>query len=427
MKADAENTGPAHGAPGVLAWHIAGMVLIQSTQYTLYATVPIVALRQFGAKDLESVILTASPVVLISLSIFWNAVFQRSPLGRYWLLYWLVASAPMALAAFAHGFAALAACAVASAVGASGHLSATGELLKRLYPDATRGRVYGILQTVVMLAAAGLTYGVGRWLDADQEAFRAFLPIMAGVQGLGAFTLWALAHRSGAERARHRTPRGGEGLIHAAVEPLRHMREVLVQDGRFARYEAAFMTYGIGWMVCNALVPLLVTKKLAMDYHDIASSAYMTYQLALGLCMIPAGMLLDRLGAARATAWSFLALAGYPLGLALAGSRDQLAAATLYYGVTHAGVNAGWMLGPVSLAPTPAKAPQYIAIHATLVGVRGALFQFLGVYLYRVTGRFEVPLVLAAGALVLAAWQMMDLHRRTRRESVAPAPVVPAK
>lgn len=423
MTAEAENQnhGPAHGAPGVLAWHIAGMVLIQSTQYTLYATTPIIALRQFGARDLESIIFTASPVVLISLSIFWNAIFQRSPLGRYWVLYWLVACGPTALAAFSSSLWAFAACAVASALGASAHLSATGELLKRLYPDATRGRVYGILQTVVMLAAAAMTYGVGRWLDGDAQAFRAFLPLLAGMQGLGAFTLWMLAHWSGAEAARLRAPRTGEGLVHAAVEPLRHMKEVLTHDARFARYEAAFMTYGIGWMVCNALVPLLVTKKLNLDYHDIAASGYMAYQFALGLCMIPAGLLLDRLGAARATAWSFLALAGYPLGLALAASSDQLKAVTVYYGVTHAGVNAGWMLGPVSFAPSPSKAPQYIAIHATLVGVRGALFQFLGVYLYKLTGRFEIPLILAAAALVLAAWQMIDLHRRVRKTAPASA------
>ncbi len=55
------------------------------------------------------------------------------------------------------------------------------------------------------------------------------------------------------------------------------------------------------------------------------------------------------------------------------------------------------------------------------MGIRGALFQVLGVYLYHLTGRFEVPFALAAAALVLAAWQMMDLHKRMRRESGVPA------
>jgi MFS family permease len=402
----------SRGRPWILAQHIAGAVLIQSTQSALYATIPIIALRHFDAHGRQSVILTASPVVLISLSIFWNALFQRSPLGRYWALYWLIASVPTALSALAGSFTGFAAGAVASAIGSSGHLPATGELLKRLYPDASRGRVYGILQTFVMLAAAAMTYGVGRWLDADASAFRAFLPAACALQGLGAAVLWSLAHRSGAEAHRHRTVGAGEGALAAALEPLSHMREVLAADNRFARYEAAFMTYGIGWMICNALVPILATAKLHLTYQETAASAYTPYQLALGLCMLPAGLLLDRLGAARATAWSFLALALYPAGLALAASGPQLLAVSLLYGITHAGVNAGWMLGPVSLAPSPAKVPQYIAIHATLVGIRGALFQVLGVYLYEWTGSFTAAFALAAAALLLAGWQMLDLHRR---------------
>jgi MFS family permease len=394
----------------VLFAHIAAAVMVQSVMMAVYAMLPIIAIRRFDAGPSQSVILTASPVVLFALSIFWNAIFERSPLGRYWTIYWLVASLPLVLMAWVTGFAGLAVCTVIASLGLSAYQPAAGELLKRLYPDAVRGRIYGVMQMVIMLAAAGMTYGIGGWLERDSESFRVFLPLGAGVQAVGVFALWRLGHATGVEAQRHRrAPTPGEGPLRAALEPLTHMREVLVADRRFARYEAAFMTYGVGWMICNALVPILATTKLQLDYKATASSAYMMYQLTLGLSMIPAGLLLDRFGAARATAFSFLALAAYPLFLAVAANEQHLALATLFYGITHAGVSAGWMLGPVSLAPTPARVPQYVAIHATLVGVRGAVFQTLGVGLYMLTGSLTWPLMIAAGSLVWAAWQMMGV------------------
>ena len=391
--------------------------MVQATQLAIYAMLPIIAIKHFDADPKRSVVLTAAPVVLISLSIFWNAIFERSSLGRYWLAYWITASLPMALATFASSFLTLAVCAVVASVGMSAYQPAAGELLKRLYPDAVRGRIYGVMQTVSMLTAAALTYGIGQWLDHDAEAFRYFLPIIAGVQGLGVVILWRLAVRTGIEEVRHRRATSNVGVaatLRAAFEPLLHMKEVLAGDRRFARYEAAFMTYGVGWMICNALLPILVTDKLKLDYHATASSAYMTYQLTLGLSMIPAGLLLDRFGAARATAFSFLALAAYPVFLALTTNEHHLAMASLFYGITHAGVSAGWMLGPVSLAPTPARVPQYVAIHATLVGVRGAVFQVLGVYVYIVTGSLTWPFVIASASLVWAAWQMWGVKAAAR-------------
>lgn len=75
----------------------------------------------------------------------------------------------------------------------------------------------------------------------------------------------------------------------------------------------------------------------------------------------------------------------------------------------------GWMLGPVSLAPSADKVPAYVAIHATLVGLRGALFQLVGVALAKLSGGFTWPLVIASLAYVWAAWQMFSLARITTK------------
>jgi MFS family permease len=219
--------------------------------------------------------------------------------------------------------------------------------------------------------------------------------------------------------------------LRGMLAPIAHMSTVLKSDPVFARYEAAYMTYGVGWMIGYALLPILVTTGLNLDYDQIAESTHAAYWISMVIATFPAGALMDRLGAARSTAISFLALTLYPIGLMLVGNDHQLLLVSVFYGLAHAGANVGWMLGPVSLAPSPAKVPQYVAIHATLVGVRGTIFQGLGIALYQLTGSFIGPLSLAAVAYAWAGVQMWRLNARigrppSPRSSPDDAPTPPA-
>ncbi|MFN9993572.1 MAG: hypothetical protein ACK54H_09510, partial [Phycisphaerales bacterium] len=112
------------------------------------------------------------------------------------------------------------------------------------------------------------------------------------------------------------------------------------------------------------------------------------------------------------TGLSFLLLSLYPIGLIFANDADSLWWVSLYYGLAHTGASVGWMLGPVSFAPSPEKVPQYVAIHATFVGIRGKVFQVLGVFLYEYTHDFTIPFVIGAISFVWSAWQMFALDRR---------------
>ena len=196
------------------------------------------------------------------------------------------------------------------------------------------------------------------------------------------------------------------------VEPIGHMKEILKGDPIFARYEGAFMTYGVGWMICYALLPILATDKLKLSYEQVAETTHVPYWLAVTAMILPAGMLMDKIGAVRTTGLSFLLLTLYPLGLIVADGPTTLLIASVWYGLAHSGTSMGWMLGPVSLAPSPEKVPQYVAIHATLVGIRGKVFQFVGVGLYTLTDSFSVPLAIASAALLWSAVQMWQLRRR---------------
>lgn len=256
------------------------------------------------------------------------------------------------------------------------------------------------------------------------------MPAAALLQLGGVAILIALSHHTGhsAGRVLVEKEAGASMRLGARwkrlVAPIAHMGGILRSDPIFARYEGAYMTYGVGWMICYALLPIIVTTKLNLTYDAIAESTHVAYWIAMTAAIVPAGMLMDRMGAAKSTGLSFGLLTLYPIGLMLARDPYELMMVSVVYGLSHAGANVGWMLGPVSLAPSPEKVPQYVAIHATLVGVRGTLFQFAGVGVYLLTESFVAPLALAAAAFAWSAVQMYRLNARMKRKGDGEAPSV---
>ncbi|MBY0312649.1 MAG: MFS transporter [Phycisphaerales bacterium] len=404
---------------GVIAAHVVVLGTLSSTWMATQIVLPVIAKKSLGANAWQLLAITATPTVFFVLSVFWNAVFARLRIGTYLAIYWACTAVPIALMGLAESFWWMLLPQVVASIGSAAYHPVAGELLRGLYSEKVRGRVYGVLYACSLVVSAGVGFGFGRWLNVDDRAYRLFLPIVAGVQGVGVLVAWWLARSSGVSAAK--TARGGEGAISGqrldiskVFEPIAHLRAVLKADPVFARYEGAYMTYGAGWMITYALLPILVVDKLKLDYATIMERTHVAYLLAMLLMLAPAGFLMDRLGAMKSVGLSFGMLTVYPVMLAFAPDADWLLAASIAYGIAHAGASVGWMLGPVTLAPSPDKAAQYVAIHATLVGVRGILLQFAGVALYKMTGNFTVPLLVAAGAYAWSAVQRWRLDRRVR-------------
>jgi hypothetical protein len=418
-----------HKAPPfglLITVHLVGLFLQALGTSVLPWLIPLLARLHFGAADWQTAVITASLPTLLIASIFWNELLRRMPLSRYLALYALVAIVPLGAIALVHSYAQLLICHLLICVGNAGWTPVSGSLLQRFYPERVRGRAWGLLSGATVVSNIGTVLVLGRWMR-DREAFRTFLPGVMGLQATGVALLLWLAHRVGVVR-----PTGGAtGLGWSTVlAPILHMKAILRENRKFLRYEQAFMTYGVGFMLCDVLLPLLGTKRLGLDYEgyaDFLRGVFLTFML---LASLPMGWLVDRLGPARTSALAFAGLTLYPLGLILAtGSTSaagvtSAAIASAWYGITLTGVNMGWMLGPVTLAPTPDKVAHYMAVHTTLVGFRGIFAQGLGIVLYMLTGSFAVPLLMAAAAFVWAAIQMRGLSRDGLATAAAP-PAVP--
>ena len=417
---------PNRGAVSVLLTHTIANVLIQAVWFGMSSTIAVLARKRFGAGDWQTVMITAAPPTLLTFSIFWNEFLRRTTIRRYLIVHWAFTMLPVALAALSTSYWHVLACYVAAAVGAAGWSPVAGDLLKRFYADQVRGRALGIINAAMFVGMMGFSYAVGRALDVNENAFRIYFPMAALSYGGGVLMFRRLIRATHAEDTREASTVPAARRLRDLLRPLSHLREVLRADRVFYRYEAAFMTYGLGWMICNALLPVLATDRLKMSYTEFAASTQVIYPLCMLLMTWPMGWVMDRLGPTRTSALSFAWLALYPIGLLVANSVALVGVATAFYGTAMAGVHIAWLLGPVALAPSPDRVAQYVAIHATLVGLRGIVAQGLGMAVYRLSGNFAVPFIVAAGAFVWAAWQMRRLTERMQRERRGAAGAIPA-
>ena len=299
--------------------------------------------------------------------------------------------------------------------GLGGATPINGKLLKHLYADAHRGRIYALLNVVTLGGGIASAYLVGAWIEQNPHAFRLYFPIAAVLQLAGIAILLGLARLT---RMTDELAAVTKGFWRTLLRPVLHMGATLRADRTFLRFERAFMTYGAAYMLCDALLPVLATAKLGLRYEEYALSTQVVMRAVCLLAILPMGWLLDRLGAVRISGLAFAVLAVYPLLLLVAGGSVGLGVANSAYGLGMAGVQMSWLLGPVMLAGDAEKVPHYVAIHATLVGVRGVVFQGLGMLLYKLTGSFTWPLVAAAAAFLWAAVQMQQLARTPALDAV---------
>ncbi len=394
-----------------LALHLAATLLVSAGMSFWICMIPLIAKLRFGANEWQLFLVMVAPPALMTLSLVWNDVLRRVPLPSYIALHWLFTMLPVAGLGFAHSFPQLLALHVLACVGLGGWSPLNGELLNRLYPASLRGRAFGTLMIPATASGALAVILGGRLLERHDAAMIWMFPSLAAAYGVAMLIVGRLGR--GWERASAPSP--ALGGLRGVLAPVLRMRTTLREDVLFRRYELAFMTYGAGYMICDMLLPLLATTRLGLGYEDVALAAHGTRQALTLLCVLPLGLVMDRLGAERISALAFACLALYPPGLLLAGGPAGLAAASVFFGIGLAGVQHGWMLGPVSLAPTPARVSEYVAIHAALVGVRGILFQGIGVVLYVASGSFLVPLLAASAAFAWAAFQMFRLYALRRR------------
>ncbi len=387
---------------------------------------PYLLLNYFHASEWQTLISTMSVSITLVLSVVWNQLYCRMSSRGYLTLLWASAIAPLAGIALCHHAWSALAFIVIAATGFGGMQPLSGDILRNCYPPVARNRVFSAVQMVTQFIMMVATYAIGLLLSLWPDSFRLYLPVGTLLVGAGMWLLCRITRRQLFIERQQARP--SEPLVTSLARVYHNMLKVFREDSIFRRHETAFSIYGLGWMICWALLPFLGKAKLGSNYEQFARSTQMALYLTMLLAMLPAVYLMDRLGPLKAVAWSFAALSLYPVGLIWADDVNSLTLVTVLYGIMLTGVNLAWTLGPIFLARDAAQAPTYLAIHATMVGIRGVVGQTAAVAWYHWMRDLYTPLLVAmllfAGGAVL-----MFRVERDRRAGLAvleeAVPVVP--
>ena len=271
-----------------------------------------------------------------------------------------------------------------------------GALVRTNYAPAVRGRMFGYLTAVMLLAALLTAKGAGYLLDRDPRWLRVIFPV-AGV--FGALGFWQLG-RIRWRHQRHLRVYEAVGIRSAWREAWRILRE----DRSFRVYEIAFMLYGCGFLCSFPLLVLYAEDELGLGYAEWTTAMFLVFPAAQVVGSALLGRVADRLGVVRTTAFAFVLLAVFFGLMPGVGGATELVAAFALFGFAMAGVTLGWSLGPLHFA-AEGRAHMYTAVHFSLVGVRSVFAPLLGFLVkdhvsYAAAFGLSVALVLLASATV---------------------------
>ncbi|MEM7623898.1 MAG: MFS transporter, partial [Planctomycetota bacterium] len=291
------------------------------------------------------------------------------------------------------------ACGVLARMCYAGIVTLRSAIWRANYPRHTRARLTGKIAAIQTLITAGVGVAIGQLLQLDEAWLRIVIPTSAAFSLIGV-VLWSRLRVRG-HAALLKAERGAEGADRPSFNPAQ-MVSILIKDPRYALFMLAQFIMGTGNMMTFAVIVIITQERFDLGYRDAMLVTQVLPYIMIPLLVGPWSMLLDRWHIVQYRAvhsWVFVVMA-----LVFAAAVHLETAALLYVaailrGIGFSGGALAWNLGHNDFA-TDKNAPQYMAVHVTLTGVRGLVAPFLGVALYQY---FETQTTLGGAALFILA------------------------
>ncbi len=355
-----------------------------------------IARKALGAGDLDITLIgvIANGTMLLSFFIFllYNGRNKRAVVAVAYLAGRLVFAASFLISKSSHFLLFLCLYHAAFAV----QLPVMNGFYPRLF-GKDRGRIFGIVRTVLILSTMLVSMAAGRLLDAHPESFRPMISFIA----LSALCTYAIVFF-----LESRTPYGQ--APHRSASHIIASFKGIVARKKFMKFEAVFMTYGFAFMICVPAVPIYLLRVLKLSYSSMSLAQGVVAQSVI-LALTPfAGRLFDRINPWHISAFSNLALIFYPLFFLLSfftGSSAPAFIGLMFYSLGLAGTNILWNLGSAAFAHGEDDAFLLQSFHISLTGLRGIAGPFLGLFILSVFGlswNFAISALLFAIASLMA-------------------------
>jgi MFS family permease len=346
-----------------------------------------VVLRKLGTPEVWLAFYSAQPFIgflFTPLSVM--LMPRQRGLRRYAVVFWSIARGSFLLIAFINQWPWLIALTFFFWIAETFPMPAYTRLMQGIFPANARGRVMAtsrVGMTIITLACMPLAGYV-----LDRYGQQAWYPVTA----VGALISLALFTRL----------RYAEDSIPAsAPASTASFAEIFRTDRRFQVYLIGLVLFGVGFLSGGALYTVVQVDALKLSYSDIA--ALTTVQTTFGL--ISYGILgrqIDRLGGLQTLRWVFISGAVVPLCYIFATNSWWLALAFAAVGIVNAGMDVG-TLNTVMQLSKDERLGEYSGLQTLVLGVRGLVAPFLGVWLAQAGLPYAVIFAGAAIFMLLGA------------------------
>ena len=362
--------------------------------------------RELGATAFQLSLMSAATGASLLLSLVWvRALRGRAPLPS---LVWpsFVARGLFLLVPLVAGAWSFVGLSVLASVFGAAAGPAHAAVVERVYPRSERGRALGVVKMAGAALGIGVALGGGQLFE--RLDWRWIFPA-AAVLGMAA----SLTQRR--LRLTH-----GPATDGAAALGLAGAWAAVRDDRAFRRLLVASFLFGAGCWIQTPAHPLLLVDVLGVSAAQVGVFAAVA-ALATLVGSPGWGWLVDRRSSLTALTLMYAIGAAAPLICFAARSPWALVGSSVADALAGVGLDLVWLLVVIDVAG-PQRAPQYVAIGATLAGVRGILGPLAGGLLIHAAGVRAVYLV-AAALEVAAAWLVARELRRPAgaKEAVAVA------
>ncbi len=286
--------------------------------------------------------------------------------------------------------------------------TAQNRVFQQHIPPAKTGGLFGLTHGVRMLLGAVIAAAAGWWLETADKGWQQLLLFMAIICFLA---VAAIASIPTADCKGCDTP----SKTFRLTGPLKNIYLLLKRRPDYLRFEAAFMIYGVAFMMTLPVAPVYLVDDLALGYEEIGIARGTVSQLVMIGAIPLFGRLFDRTTPHRMAAAAYAVLALYPLALISASVFSGTARfvlviiAYLIFGAAMSGVMILWNLASLRFTGKGEDAGVYQSVHVAATGVRGLFAPFLGFAVMELVGR-EAALVASSGLWLIASIAMVGVR-----------------
>ena len=266
-------------------------------------------------------------------------------------------------------------------------------IIKQVYPSSIRSKAMAYVRTEMALVTIGCNLLAGRLLDLGPDSYRYVFPfgIGAGLLAVLFFRRIPYEHRWEEEQREFTQPKFF----------LRRFIELLVNDERLRRYQMINIVFGFGVIISLPLYPIFMVDNLQLSNMQIGAIGAV-FGLAWLVSYVVWGEVIHRKEPLQILPTVFLVSSFVPLVHVFATGPHLLFLAAFFNGIIAGGVELGRMNYIIDLA-SDKKIQNYSGLNLTIMGCRGIVGSFVGIFLMRYV-HIRVVFFLSFLTVLTSAW-----------------------